>query len=782
MNTNNMQDNWSLRDIWEIVLGNIWLYVISCAIALSIAAAYIVVTPPKYERYASILIKDDEQDPMSQNFQDIGVFKSNTNVGNEVRVLKSTAVMSEVVERLGLQFVYKEQKRGLRWVDIYNRTPFRVVTDTLMQRMSVNFDIQFTTASEYEISELVINGNAVDVGRNLTGKVGEPFVTPYGSMTINSTSFLTEECIDNDYTFAKLDVVGVAKDYISRLNVSLSSDGTSIVNLSLVDERLQRADNVLNTLIAVYNENWIKDKNEIKSSTSHFINSRLAIIERELESVDGDIAKFKSDELIPDVSAVANIQLQQTTQNGIEQTAVKNRLNMSLYIQEYLESAIESDNLLPANTGIENGAIESQITKYNELLLQRNLLLANSSESNPIVADMTTNLRSIKEIINTSIKDYIHTLNIQLENLQVQEDQNKAKLSSTPNQAKELLGVERQQMIKEQLFLYLLQKREENELSQAFSAYNTKVISYADGTGVPKEPKKSMIVLFALAIALILPSLFIIVKESFDTLIKNKKDLEGLNIPYIGTIPFVKSHKDKGEKTDSNIVVSTGSRSVESEAFRVIRTNLDFMFDEKTTGAHIIQTISLVPNSGKTFVSANLALSMALKETKVLVIDGDIRKKTLSNFLGSTSTTGLSEYLSGKNDSIDKMILKGTINPNLDIIPVGTIPPNPSELLLRPRFEELLNTLRERYDYIFIDCPPVEIVPDAAIIGRFCTSSIFVIRAENLDKRLLPEVENLYESKKYNNMSILLNGVKSRGNGYGYGGYGYGYGYGNEKK
>ncbi len=779
MNTNS-QENWTLRDIWEILLDNIWIYIIACTVTLSIAAAYIVVTPPKYERTATILIKDSEQDAMSQNFQDIGLFNTNSNIGNEIRILSSKAIMTEVVERLGLESVYKQKKRGLRWVDLYNWSPFKVTGDVSMQHKTFSFDIHFISGSEYEISNLVVEGNSIELPQHNRGTVGKAFSTPYGSFVVEATSLLTEESIGEDFIFKKGSNADITSSCISRLKVVASGGESSIINLTFIDERLERADNILNTIIEVYSENWIKDKNEINLNTSQFINSRLTIIEQELEGVDGDIAKFKSDELITDISSAANIQLNSTVQNSAEQRTINSRLTMAKYIQEQLEDATESDRLLPANAGIENSAIESQIGRYNELLLQRNILLANSSESNPVVADITTNIRSVKEIINTSISDYTNTLNIQLENLQRQERLNKAKLSSTPNQAKELLGIERQQMIKEQLFLYLLQKREENELSQAFSAYNTKIISYADGSRSPKEPKKSMIIMFALAIGLILPSLFIIIKESFDTLIKNKGDIEGLNIPYIGSIPAIKAHKNKSERTSSISFVSGNNRSVESEAFRVIRTNLDFMIEDRKSSAQIIQTISLVPNSGKSFTTANLALSMALKDSRVLIIDGDLRKKTLSRYVSGDKALGLSDYLSGKSDNLDKLILKEHNSANLDILPVGTVPPNPSELLLKPRFEEVIKSLSSRYDYIFIDCPPVEIVPDAAIIGKYCDSSIFVIRAESLDKRLLPEIEKIYQSKKYNKMSILLNGVNAKSKKYGYAyGYAYSYGYGN---
>ncbi len=788
MNTNNKSDNWTLRDLWDIFIENIWIYVVCCTLAVAIAVIYIVIIPPQYERSASILIKNDEQgqsigsSQMTQGFENLGLFQSNTNINNEIKILKTTAYMLETVTRLGLENVYKQKEKGPRWVDLYKSSPFKVEPDSLMTNLYFDFDIHFVTAEEYEISKFTIiqNNEEVKLDNELIGNINQNVDTPFGSITLSSTPFFNnEDIVGKVFTFSKGSPKLIAKEYLEKLRVALSSEETSIVDLIITDESPERAENILNTLISVYNENWIKDKNEITFNTSDFIDSRLGVIEQELESVDGSIAEFKSDKLMPDVSAVAGIQLQQTTINKNEQLVVKNQLSMARYIQGYLKSATGNDQLLPANTGIENSAIESQIGSYNELLLQKNLLMANSSENNPLVADMIKNLIAIKEVINTSINDHISTLTIQLSNLQTQEDQNKVNLSSTPKQAKELLGVERQQMIKEQLFLYLLQKREENELSQAFSAYNTKVISVADGSPDPKEPKKSMILMLALAMGVILPSLYIIIKESFDTLVKSKKDLEGLNIPFIGSIPYVP--KSKKGKSSANTIVSAGNRNSGNEAFRVLRTNLDFMIEGTKTDAQIVQLISLVPGSGKSFISANLALSMSLRDTKVLIIDCDIRKKTLSKYVTNDKILGISDYLSGKQQSVDELIIKGYMNENLDVLPVGTTPPNPSELLLKPRFEQIITAMKERYNYIFIDCPPVEIVPDAAIVGKFCDASIFVIRAENLDKRLLPEIETIYESKKYNNMSILLNGVKSRGKGYGYSRYGYyGYGYGTD--
>lgn len=775
MNTN-QNSIWTLRDLWDKFLENVWIYVISCTIAVLAVIAYILVTPPKYERTASILIKDDEQgqsigSQMTEGFADLGLFKTNTNINNEIEVLQTLAFMEEVVGRLELDYIYKQKQKSFRWVDLYKSAPFKVELDNLMANYHFDFNIDFKSADKFSIKDFIIHTDDGDVelSGKIEGTIGKKIKTRYGFITLTATPFFDKgKVVGKKYSFSKVARKNLAKKYCNRLRVALSSKETSIVDLTIVDESHERAENILNTLISVYNENWIKDKNEITFNTSRFIDSRLSVIQQELENVDGSIAEFKSDKLMPDVSAVAGIQLQQTTQNNNEQLVVKNQLSMATYILGYLNSSTGNDQLLPANTGIENNAIESQIEQYNELLLQKNLLMANSSENNPLVADMIKNLQAIKKVISVSVSDLINTLKIQLTNLKTQEWQTKKSLSSTPKQAKELLGVERQQMIKEQLFLYLLQKREENELSQAFSAYNTKVISVADGSKSPKEPKKIMILMLALALGIILPTLYVIIKESFDTLVKSKKDLEGMNIPFLGSVPFVTTPKRQRNKSSINVVVSAGNRNPGNEAFRVLRTNIDFMVDNTRSGAQIVQTISLLSGCGKSFVSINLATSMALTDSKVLVIDCDIRKRTLSKFVTTDKILGLSDYLSGKVNNVEDVLIKGAFDSPLDLLPVGTMPPNPSELLLKPRFQEVILAMKERYDYIFIDCPPVEIVPDAAIIGKFCDASVFVIGAERFDKRLLPEVEAIYESKKYNNMCILLNGVKNRGRGYGY--------------
>ncbi len=779
----------TLKELWEIFISNIWCYIILVSLSLSIAVSYIVLTPPQYMRSASIMVKDSEKGSSiaaygAQGFSELGLFQSNTNINNEIGLLTTSSLMCEVVERLGLNYNYEERYNGIYWVDIYNNSPFIVEfegDDTLIP--SLSFDIHFNDRDSFSLSKFTVRGESQSF--SIEGQVEHTITTPYGHLRILRTPLfdITKGADSGHYRFTKSSIKAKAKDCLERLTVNIRSKETSIIDLSFRGMNIERSDNILNTLISVYNENWIKDKNEIAFNTSEFIDDRLLVIKQELEKVDRDIANFKSDKLLPDVMTVAGHQLEQSNINRKEQLEIKNQLSMANYILSYIKDDSHRDQLLPSNTGIDAGAIEAQIVKYNDLLMQRNMLLANSSERNPLVADLSTNLLAIKSMIDESIDQHISTLAIQLELLQSEESRNNVDLSSTPKQAQELLDIEREQKIKENLFLYLLQKREENELSQAFSAYNTKVLSLADGSSHPIEPRRLLVLFMAFVVGSALFIVYIYILVSLNTTIQSKRDLEMLvKIPFIGSIPHIaksngggKSRRKGGDGLVSN-VVSFDSRDVVNEAFRVVRTNLDFILPQQTNGAVVVQMISMNPGSGKSFMTTNIAHSMALKESRVLIIDLDMRKATLSRSVDAPKV-GVGEYLCGKRNDIEALICRGLINENLDVLPVGAIPPNPSELLLKARMGELIDQLKGFYDYIFIDCPPVEIVPDAAIVAKYCDSSIFVVRAGLFDKRLIPDLDAIFSSGKYNSMSLLLNNVRYAKGSY-YGHYGYGYGYG----
>ena len=485
--------------------------------------------------------------------------------------------------------------------------------------------------------------------------------------------------------------------------------------------------------------------------------------------------------------------MSQSQQTQAQILEVNNQLSMARYIRSYLTAEGNHDQLLPANTGLQSSNIQSLIGEYNDKLLQRNSLVAKSSEKNPLVAQLDEQLNAQRQAVVRTIDNEIIALNTRLKSLRGSEAQTMSRIASNPTQAKNLLSTERQQKVKESLYLFLLQKREENELSQAFTAYNTRIVNKPGASGLPPTPNRRNILAVAFLIGLFIPFGVTYVKETGNTKVRGRKDVEHLAVPFLGEIPQDVKDSRKGGKPDSEggnaIIVREGKRDIINEAFRVLRTNVEFMCNS-VNGPKVIALTSFNPGSGKSFISSNLGMSIALKGKKVLVIDGDMRHGSTSAYVGSPRN-GLSNYLSGAERNVLSVIVPDSECDSLFILPVGAIPPNPTELLESPRFSEMIDTLKEDFDYIIIDCPPIEVVADAQIIDRYADRTFFVIRAGLLERSMLPELDRLYEDKKYRNMAFILNGTRndqgrygySHSYRYGYGyGYGYGYNYGTDKK
>lgn len=437
----------------------------------------------------------------------------------------------------------------------------------------------------------------------------------------------------------------------------------------------------------------------------------------------------------------------------------------------------KKNQLLPSGMLSHNAGLESQISKFNELQMQRNNLASSSSEGNPLVKDLDQQLATLRTAVSGSLNNTINQVRIQINGMQAKANQNTAQIASSPIQAKQLLSVERQQKVKEALYIYLLQKREENQLSQAFTAYNTRIVTPPMGSRRPTAPVRRNIWLVALLLGLAIPAAIVYIVESLDTKIRGKKDIENVSIPFIGEIPLY-GDKKKRLEAEGKILVQAKKRNMINEAFRVVRTNVEFM-SNSYDNAKVFMVTSINPGSGKTFVTINLASSFTLKDKKVIVLDLDIRKGSVGRYLNvGTKTRGVANYLSGQETDWKKMIVNSADCPRLDILPCGTIPPNPAELLSNGRLEELIADLREQYDYIFLDSAPVDIVADTAIIADQADMTIFVIRTGLLSKDMIPTIEGYYTDKKLKNMGLVLNGSEIATGRYGYHRHGYGYGYG----
>ena len=770
-----------IQDLLYLCLARWKWFVLSLVVTIGVATVYLLRTPAVYTRTASVLIKEDSKGKSVssdlESFSEFGLFQSSTNVNNELITFQSPALMTEVVKRLRLDMNYFVPGKFHRQVAYGLTLPVDVTINDLPENESAGFTLKIQPDGTLYLSDFIRNGTDLDE-KDVKGSLLDSITTPLGKIIIHTTpNYVKGEA----YTLyvGKSSLYNAVNSCSSNLSVSLNSEKASVIDLSFKDNSTQRAEDVLSMLISVYNENWVKDKNQIAVSTSMFINERLGVIERELGNVDEDISSYKSEHLLPDVQAASSMYMAQSSEANAQILSLNNQLYMTRYIRNYLANDANRTQLLPANSGIESANIESQIAEYNKQLLQRNSLVANSSTENPLVVDMDQALASMRGAIIRSIDNQIVTLNSQIKSLRQTEQQTTSRIAANPTQAKYLLSVERQQKVKEALYLFLLQKREENELSQAFTAYNTRIVTPPHGSMLPTSPVHKNIFMVAFALGLLIPVVIIFMRENMNTRVRGRKDLENLTIPFIGEIPLF-TRKKKGilgkkPQEVKAVVVKEGNRDIINEAFRVLRTNLEFMTGKDKTSNVIIMT-SFNPGSGKSFLTMNIAMSLAIKGKKVLVIDGDLRHASASSYIDSPDK-GLSDYLGGRIDNLDEIIVPDPKHKSMDILPVGTIPPNPTELLFDERLKQTIDTVREQYDYVLIDCPPVELVADTQIIEKLADRTIFVVRAGLLERSMLSELEKIYDEKKYKNMSLILNGTEGSGGRYGYC-YGYRYGYG----
>lgn len=813
MNTNNPYENFNrqgdeefnIKEFLLLCLAKWRWFVLSLLVFMSLATYKVLTTHPTYSRYTDILIKTGENGNMGdqmEKFASMGAFRGNTTVFNEIHAVQSPANIYEVVRRLNLDMNYECDGTFHRKVLYGNNLPIKATICDIPDNAYAAFTIDLHPDGSYTLQDFEyiygeekdIDPDAVVKGRLAVTAAAETaasdtVATPIGKIHIAPMPHYTQSDEDLRIYVTRSGLHGTAGSYGARLSFNLKDKDADVITISMVDKSTQRAEDVLNAVVEVYNERWIADKNKIATSTSTFINARLADIAQELENVDSVISTYKSRNLLPDVQTATSMYMNKSQKINSQILDLNNELAISRYIQEYLSDNSTKNQILPA-IQINNSNISSQINEYNRIMLQRNNLVANSSVNNPLVKDYDEQLNAMRIAIISSIENQIAALNTQIAALQREEQQVTAQIAQNPAQSKFLASEGRNQTVKEQLYLFLLQKREENELSKAFTAYNTRVITPPTGGFTPAGPASKKILMIAFVLGLAIPVGLILLREFMDTKIRGRKDLEEANIPIIGEIPSAYRKKRRmpwnKEKQKLEIVVKKGNRNIINEAFRVLRTNIEFMVKDNEKRVLIITSFN--PGSGKSFITMNTGATLSLKGKKVLLVDSDMRHASLSNYINSPKV-GLSNYLAGLEEDLNKCIYKKEGYDNLCILPVGTIPPNPTELLGDTRFPELITTLRNKFDYILIDCPPIDIVADTSIIEKCADRTIFIVRSGLLERNMVPELNKIYVEERFKNMTLIINDLEEVGSryghrygyryGYGHGhGYGYGYGYG----
>lgn len=781
----------SIRDILISCASHWRWYVATVVVALAVAVLYIKKTQPVYKRDASIMVLERNDKPTVLNqllndYVDFGFFADNTNVNNVIAAIKSPDVMSEVVDRLGLDVSYTT--RGTFYdKTLYGKTlPVKVVFRDIPKDETASLHIRLKKDGSIKMSEFVKNGKPQN-SYDLTCHVGQTVNTPLGRLTIERQPHYPSAVADNDeIDVLKSDNASATGRFLGGLSVEIGDKKSTILDLSYNDVSGKRAEDILSAVIDIYNKVWMKNRNEVSAGATKFLDERLAIIERELDNVDNDISRYKSKNLLPDVEKAYSLSMERADKNSAILLDLNTKLSVAGYIRDYITNRANTNQLLPANMGLDDGKTDGLIDKYNALQLERNSLMANGGKNNPLVKDIDKALNQLRRSVISSINNMIVSLSTRIGHIQNDEQKTNTDISTNPTQAKELLAVERQQKVKEALYLFLLQKREENQLSQSFTADNTQIVKSPTGSNVPLKPKKSMIMLIALVIGLALPTGVIYLMETTNNKVRGRKDIEdNLTAPFVGEIPLVEEER-KGlsalkpaQEKAYGIVVEHGNHNLINEAFRIVRTNIEFLTPQGN-GASVQMLTSYNSGSGKTFLAMNIATSLAIKDKRVLVIDGDLRTAGLSRYIGNPKL-GLSNYLGRHTDDIDSIICHYETCTGLDIMPSGVVPPNPAELLASDRLPRLLAEMKKRYDYIFVDCPPIDAVADTSIISHYAERTLFVVRAGKLERAMLADLEKLYRSDRLNNLSVILNGTRNAGTPYAYR-YGYSYGYGTNPK
>lgn len=778
-------DTLNIKDILFQCLSKWFWFVISLVICVGYTYWNLLKLPDVYTRVAKVQIKERGGQPYYYGEFNMNLFNAGSNLQDELAHMKSPDIIREVVKRLRLDMNYSTKGRFHDNVLYGSNLPINAVIEGLDENASAGFNVISDSKGNITLTDFS-RANLPEDSAKITvkAKLNTPAKTPIGMVTIMPTKIYKPG--EFDIRVNRNGMKSTTGTYTGKLQLAIDPDANSIVTLSSVDVSPERAEDFLNMVLTVYNQKWIDDKNQIAVSTSKFIDERLAVIEKELGNVDTDISSYKSTNLITDVEAASGMYLNQANEANNEILRLNHQVYMARHVRDYLTDPARKFELLPVNSGFESASMSTEIAAYNSTMLKRNTLISNTDASNPIIVEMDDNLDKMRRSLITSIDNALLSLNAQIKTQQQTQGRAVSQIASNPQQAKYLLTVERQQKVKEALYLFLLQKREDNELSQAFTAYNTRLVSSPAGSMAPSGPYRTRSLMISFFVGLAIPLVIIFLMDFLNSKVRGRLDIEKLSAPFLGEIPQAKGisknsllkkltrkKKEEGDATAS-ILIRKGNRNIINEAFRVLRTNLDLVMSKSPTH-NVIDITSFNPGSGKSFITMNLSVAIAIRDKRVLVIDGDLRHASLSKYVGSPKR-GITDYLAGRTDDLQSLLVQLPEYPTLDVLPVGKIPPNPTELLEDPRLHQLLESLRTQYSYIFIDCPPIDVVADTQIIERQSDRTIFVIRAGLLERAMITDLENIYRTKRLKNLSIVLNGTEATDSRYGYK-YSYKYGY-----
>ncbi|SHM19273.1 GumC family protein [Flavobacterium saccharophilum] len=770
----------NLRELLNKYLIHWKWFVLSILIGLSLTFLYLRYTTPSYEATTSILVKDEKKGGMLSElsaFSDLGLSGGSVNnVDNEIEILKSRTLAESTVEKLNLNVsLFVEGNVVDR--DIYGIAPINVRfvnKSELLIEANVILNLDLLPNNKFSLENVIDDKSTVQnviLSDEKQFSFGKKIPTRFGILIIDKTEYYGGNDFENDKSIKIVisPIENVTAGVRDRLKIEAISKTSSVVNVSISDPVKKKAEDFLDNMIQIYNENAAEDKNYISENTSKFIAGRLALIAQELDGVEQDVESFKKANKLTDIESEAKLFIEGSSEYDKKGVETEIQLSVVSSMLDFMKKSTNSD-LLPSNMITDNGDASGLISSYNQLVLDRNRILKSATVENPSVVKLDQQISSLKSNVAASLRRMQANLQIQNRDIKSQEGILNSKIGKIPVQERQFRVIARQQKVKEELYLYLLQKREETAISLAATEPNARVIDAAKADKDPVSPKKKIIYLAGMLLGLLVPFGIIYANDLLDTKIKSKLDLEGkTQIPFIGDVP---TSEDIAE------LIKSESRTSSAEAIRIVRTNLEFMLNKVPEGiAKTIFVTSTFPSEGKTFISVNLAATFALSGRRVLLIGADIRNPKFGEYIDVPSL-GLTNYLSANDKNVQDYIIKHNGYENFFILPSGVIPPNPAELLMGKKVDQLFAELKKEYDYIIVDTAAVSLVTDTILIAKNADTFVYVMRANVLEKRMLGIANTFYKEKKLPNMCIVLNDTDSTK------GYGYGYGYGvrEEKK
>lgn len=767
-----------------------WPWIAGCVIAALVGAFFYLKTQsPLYTVSSSVLIKNESSKSGNSgaSLADLGFVTSSTqNFDNELEILRSRTLLKKVVTSLDLYIDYT-LPGSFRPTELYKQSPVKVwITPEEADRLgSAKVDLHFKQNQLYEVT---ITHNTQEWKKAIE-KLPAVFSTPAGVFTFSADSLQPASHVPELIEAKITSPNWITASFRERLNVAATNKTTTIAQLSLTDSQVARGTDFLNKLVELYNEEGNNDKNEVAAKTAEFIDERINIINRELGTTESELASFKQRAGVVDIASDATQAAGE--QANYERAYAENEVQLSLmnHLKKHILNSENQYEVIPANIGLTNGDLNTVVERYNEMLIERKRLLRTSHEDNPAVQSLNASIEVMRNSVMAAIQTAEKGLLINRQALKDQTRKFAGKVSDAPVQEKEYLSMSRQQEIQANLYLMLLQKREENNITLASTANNARVIDEPLAGG-QVSPQSSQIYMLALVLGLGFPVGILFLWGLLQFKIKTRADVERITrLPLIGDIPLTEEAKGNA------IVVRENRNELMEEVFRSVRTNVQYMLSE---GQKVILFTSTTSGEGKSFSAGNLACSFAFMGKKVIIVGLDIRKPGLNKiFQLSHKGVGISQYLADP-DHTDLLSLcqKSTVSDNLYILPGGSIPPNPTELVARKSLDHALEILKEHFDYVILDTAPIGMVTDTQLIARVADLSVYVCRSGYTAKSEFKLINALKEEGKLPHPCILLNGIdmnqRENGSYYGYGkygkygygkkyGYGYGYGYGDSK-